>query len=415
MKFAAGSAHWEISEVALSQAIFAAMQVYIPWLAASRGPLADLAMLSLAQSVVWPLAMITQMQLRTIYVVEGERALLPLFVQLRLVGCVFLVASAAIAASMLRSSPLLLSLAVALALVKCVENVADIVHGELQRAMEVSRAARSQTYRCAIFIGVYTVGMVSSGQLLVSLVAALAATAGWVVAVDLRCRGLWRDLLTHTGNLDHVGPTLKAGICLSTAVALSSLAVMAGRWAAMRASDMEALAAAALAGTMASIVALVLGATQQFCFAEARAQLGAGGTAAFRHWCSMVTRRLHLGFAGLTLVWLAGAILSYDFTLPLPGTHFGGSMQKITVTLAGFFLAAGWLAVLCFPDTLLLILKRRYVAVLLIGLLQVAGAVCVSFLLYPLFGWLAIGAAELVRGSLYFVAVRYSGQKLQAA
>ena len=82
MKFAARSAHWEISEVALSQAIFAAMQVYIPWLAASKAPLAELAMLALAQSIVWPLSMIAQLQLRTIYVVQGERSLFPLFVLL---------------------------------------------------------------------------------------------------------------------------------------------------------------------------------------------------------------------------------------------------------------------------------------------------------------------------------------------
>ncbi|MES3004296.1 MAG: hypothetical protein V4787_26635, partial [Pseudomonadota bacterium] len=115
MKAAVRSAHWEFSEVALSQAIFAAMQVYIPWLAASKAPLADLAMLSLAQSIVWPLTMIAQLQLRTIYVVQGERSLLPLFVQLRLGSCVFLVASAAFVTGMLGAGSLLLTLAVALA------------------------------------------------------------------------------------------------------------------------------------------------------------------------------------------------------------------------------------------------------------------------------------------------------------
>jgi hypothetical protein len=206
MKFAARSAQWEVSEVALSEAIFAAMQIYIPWLAAAKAPLADLAMLALAQSIVWPLGMIAQLRLRTIYLVQGERSLFPLYVRLRLVGCLFLVASAAIITGLLRSGSLLLSLAVALALIKCVENLADIMHGELQRAMELSRAARSQTYRCAIFIGVYTVGMVSSGQLLLSLVFALVAIAGWVLAVDMRSRGFWRDLLTYGGGMDHVGP-----------------------------------------------------------------------------------------------------------------------------------------------------------------------------------------------------------------
>jgi hypothetical protein len=406
MKFAAKSAHWEISEVALSQAIFAAMQVYIPWLAASKAPLAELAMLALAQSIVWPLSMIAQLQLRTIYVVQGERSLFPLFVQLRLVGCVFLIASAAIATGMLRSGPLLLSLAVALALIKCVENVADIMHGELQRAMEVSRASRSQTYRCAIFIGVYTVGMVSAGHLVVSLLAAAVAMAGWVLVVDMRPRRFWRDLLTHGGNLDHVGPTLKAGLALSMALALSSLSVMVGRWAAVRAGDTEVLAASALAGTMASIVAVLLVVTQQFCFTQARAQLDVGGIPACRAWCSTVTWRLHMAFAGLTLAWVAAAILVYDFGPPLPGHHLGIGMQNTIVVLAGCFLAGGWLSVLCFTDTLLLFLMRRHAAILFIAMLQVAAAAAASLLLYPLIGWIAIGVAELVRGFVYFVAVR---------
>lgn len=415
MKFAARSAHLEISEVALSQAIFAAMQVYIPWLAASRAPVADLAMLALAQSIVWPLAMISQLQLRAIYVVQGERTLLPLFVQLRLVGCVFLVAAAAIATGMLRSGPLLLFLAVALALIKCVENVADIMHGELQRAMEVSRAARSQIYRCALFIGVYTLGMVLTGQLLVSLVAAAVAMAGWVLVVDMRPRKFWRDLLTHVGHLDHVGPTIKAGLSLSTAVALSSLSVMVGRWAAVRAGDTEVLAASALAGTMASIVAVVLAATQQFSFTQARAQLAVGGMPAFRAWGASVTWRLHIAFAGLTLAWAAAAFLAYDFGPPLPGQHPGVGMGNTVIVLAGCFLAGGWLSVLCFSDTLLLFLTRRHAPILFIAMLQVVAAAAASLLLYPLIGWTAIGIAELVRGLLYFLAVRYSSQKLQAA
>ncbi|WP_141509870.1 polysaccharide deacetylase family protein [Ramlibacter sp. WS9] len=410
----AQSAHWEVSEVALSQTIFAAMQVYIPWLAASKAPLADLATLALAQSIVWPLAMIAQLQLRTIYVVQGERSLLPLFVQLRLAGCVFLVACAAIATGMLHSGPLLLSLAVALALIKCVENVADIMHGELQRAMEVSRGARSQTYRCAIFISVYTVGMVSGGQLLLSLVAAAAAMAAWVVVVDMRPRRFWRDLLTQGGNLDQVGPTLKAGLSLSTALAFSSLSVMVGRWAAVRAGDTEVLAATALAGTMASIVAVVLVATQQYSFTPARAQLDAGGMPAFRAWCRAVTWRLHVAFAGLTLAWVAAAVLVYYFGLPVPGHHLGIGLQHTVVVLAGCFLAGGWLSVLCFADILLQYLMRRHGTILFIAMMQVAAAAAASMLLYPLMGWIAIGIAELVRGLTFIVAVRYTSRLLEA-
>ena len=165
------------------------MQVSIPWLAALTAPLGDLAMLSLAQSVVWPIAMVAQLQLRNIYLVQGERRLLPLFVQLRLAGCVLLIASASIAMGVLHPSPLLFSLALALALIKCVEHVADIMHAELQRAMEIRRAARSQTYRCALFMGVYTAALLISGQLLASMLTALAAMGAWVLLVDMQPAG----------------------------------------------------------------------------------------------------------------------------------------------------------------------------------------------------------------------------------
>lgn len=412
MKSSAGSSHLEISEVALSQAIFAAMQVCIPWLAASRTPLTDLAMLSLAQSVVWPLSMIAQLQLRSIYLVQGEKTLLPLFVQLRLAGCVFLLACASLAMVVLHSGSLLFSLALALALIKCVEHVAEIVHAELQRTTQVARASRSQTVRCAIFIGVYTIGLVISGRLLVSLLAALAAMAGWVALVDLRPGSFWRDLLAHRGGLSHFGPILKAGLALSTAVALSSLSVMVGRWAALRANDMEAVAAAALAGTVASVVAVILASTQQYSFVQARAKLGLGGIPAFRSWSSSVTSRLHMAFATLTVACVAAAIVAHDFALPLPGSH-GGGLKNIVAVLAGSFLAGGWLNVLCFPDTLLLMVLRRHASILLIALLQVGVAICASLFLYPLMGWIAIGVAELARGLCLFVATRYASKRLQ--
>jgi hypothetical protein len=406
--------HRDVPEIVASQAIFGAMQVYIPWLAASKASLADLAMLALAQSIVWPLAMIAQLQLRTIYVVQGERSMLPLFVQLRLAGCVFLVATAAIVTTILHSGPLLLSLAVALAFIKCVENVADIMHGELQRAMEVSRAARSQTYRCAIFIGVYTAAMLSTGQLLASLVLAAVAMAGWVMAVDMRTSWFWRELWTRGSHMEHVGATLRAGLTLSTAVALSSLSVMVGRWAAVRAGDMEVLGASALAGTMASIVAVVLAATQQFSLAQARAQLEGGGMAAFVAWCATVSRRLHAAFAGLTLAWAIAAILVHDFGVPLPGHHLGAAMQDIVLALAGCFLVGGWLSAICFREILLQYLMRRHAAILFVATLQLLAAAAASLLLYPLIGWFAIGVAEFARGLAFVAAVRWTSGQLGA-
>jgi hypothetical protein len=413
MKFGTRLVHSELSEVALSQAIFAATQIYIPWLAASRAPVADLAMLALAQSLVWPMAMVAQMQLRTIYVIQAQQRLLPLFVQLRLGACVLLVVCAALASVLLQRSELLLALTVVLAVMKCVENLADIMQGELQRAMAIGRAARSQTIRCAIFIGVYTACLVASARLVFSLVAAVAGMAAWVAAVDLRPRRIWREVFGRVRDFERVTATFKAGLCLSAAIALTSLSMMVGRWAAMRAGDTRALAACALAGTVASAVAVVLGATLQFSITHARAQFDSGGLRAFRAWTSKaIARRLHLGFGALALAWVIGAVLAYDFTLPLPGRHADRGMQDTVVMLSGCFLVGGWLSVLCFPDTMLLYLLQRHRTILLIGIVQVVAAAGASLVLYPFIGWPAIGVAELVRGSCFVLAVRYSNARL---
>jgi hypothetical protein len=415
MKLTARLVHSEVSEVAISQAAFASMQIYIPWLAASKAPVADLAMLALAQSVVWPLAMIAQMQLRTIYVVQAQASLLPLFVQLRLAGCVMLVICAALAAMVMQSNGLLLALTVALALMKCAENVADILHGELQRAMEIGRAARSQTYRCVIFMVVYTTCLIASAGLVTSIVAALGAMVAWVAAVDMKPRSFWRGTLTHVSQVDQVASTLKAGLCLSVAVALTSLAMMVGRWAAMRAGDTDALAATALAGTIASAVAVVLGATLQFSITHARAHLHGGGMRAFRAWTHTIVRRLHLAFAVLALAWLGAAVLSYDFSLPLPGHQVGRGMLQTVIVLSGCFLVGGWLSVLRFRDTMLLYLLERHRAILLVAALQVAAAAAASLVLYPVLGWLAIGVAELLRGCCFVLGVRYANGRLDSA
>ncbi|MES3004297.1 MAG: hypothetical protein V4787_26640, partial [Pseudomonadota bacterium] len=290
--------------------------------------------------------------------------------------------------------------------------MADIAHGELQRALEVSRASRSQTWRCAIFIGVYTVGLVSSGQLLASLAAACVAMAAWVLAIDMRPRKFWLDLFKHGVRMEHMGPTLRAGLSLSTAVALASLSLMVGRWAAMRAGDLETLAASALAGTMASLVAVIIGATHQFSLTQARSQLAQGGTAALGAWSRAVTWRLHMAFAALVLAWLATAIAVHDFAPALTAHHIRTGLQDTVLVLAGCFLAGGWLSVLCFADTLLLYLMGRNSAILLVAVVQVVTAGTASLLLYPLMGWSAIGVAELLRGLAFIAAMKYVVRRL---
>lgn len=407
MKTTGRSVRWEVSEVALSQAIFGGMQVYIPWLAAVTAPIHDLAMLALAQSVVWPLGIFAQLQLRTLYVVKGQQSLLPLFFRLRLGGCVFLFAATAVSTVLLRSGTLVVHLALALALVKCAELVADILHGECQRAMNASRAARSQTYRCLLFIAAYTIGMVWSGHLLLSLVAGAAAMACWVLAMDLGS-GLRWALSRSQGGLAHAGPTLKAGLMLATGLALTSLSVMVGRWAALLAGDTEVLAASALAGTMASLVAMVLGATGQYTLPSAREHFRRGGTAGLRAWASPVSFRLHLAFAGLAAVWACASFALYAFGTLLPEHRLGAAVQLTTIVLAGCFLAGGWLSVLCFTDSTELYLTQRYTALLGAAVVQVIAAAAASLFLYPLFGWIAIGISELVRGLAFLAVVRFS-------
>lgn len=413
MRDAAASGRGDTIVLAISQVAFAGMQIYIPWLAASRGSLSELAMLSLAQSFVWPLTMLSQLQLRTLYVVRGERALFPLFVQLRLGACVLLIVCCASIAAFLGPGHLLFAIAVALALIKAVENVADIMQSELYRTLNLQPAARSQIWRCAIFIGVYTIVLVLSGDLMIALVSALACIAAWVLAVDMEPRAFWRDVFAQGIRLESILPTVRVGLVLSAAVGLTSLSAMVGRWAAQRAGDTQTVAAAALAGTVGSVVAVVLTATQQYCVAPARLQLLAGGVPAFRRWFSRVTNGIHVLVALLALAWAAVALLAWTGTLPFADRLGTQRLQDTVIVLAGCFIAAGWLTVLCLADLVLLLLRERHAAILLLAVLQVVAAAAVSLLLYPRFGWVAIGIAEMARGLSFIAAVRLDAYRLR--
>lgn len=415
MKAAAASGHGDAIALAISQIAFAGMQIYIPWLAASRGSMAELAMLSLAQSFVWPLAMLSMLQLRTLYVARGEKALFPLFVQLRLGMCVLLIACSAITAAFLGQGYLLFAVAVALALIKSVEAVADIMQSELYRSLNVRPAARSQTWRCAIFIGIYTIVLVLSDDLVIALTAALACIAAWVLAVDMEPRAFWREVLAQGIRLDSILPTVRVGLGLSAAVALTSLSVMVGRWAALRAGDTQTIAAAALAGTVASVVAVVLSATQQYSLAPARVHLLAGGVPAFRRWFSRVTSGIHVLMALLALAWVGAAVLVWTGALPFADRLGTQRLQDTVIVLAGCFIGAGWLTVLCLADTVLLVLHMRYATLLLLGVLQVVAATAVSLVLYPQLGWIAIGIAEIVRSLSFIAAVRFDAYRLRTA
>lgn len=415
MKVAAASGHGDAIALAISQIAFAGMQIYIPWLAASRGSMAELAMLSLAQSFVWPLAMLSMLQLRTLYVARGEKALFPLFVQLRLGMCVLLIACSAITAAFLGQGYLLFAVAVALALIKSVEAVADIMQSELYRSLNVRPAARSQTWRCAIFIGIYTIVLVLSDDLVIALTAALACIAAWVLAVDMEPRAFWREVLAQGIRLDSILPTVRVGLGLSAAVALTSLSVMVGRWAALRAGDTQTIAAAALAGTVASVVAVVLSATQQYSLAPARVHLLAGGVPAFRRWFSRVTSGIHVLMALLVLAWVGAAVLVWTGALPFADRLGTQRLQDTVIVLAGCFIGAGWLTVLCLADTVLLVLHMRYATLLLLGVLQVVAATAVSLVLYPQLGWIAIGIAEIVRSLSFIAAVRFDAYRLRTA
>jgi trimethylamine:corrinoid methyltransferase-like protein len=159
-------------------------------------------------------------------------------------------------------------------------------------------------------------------------------------------------------------------------------------------------------------VAVILGATHQFSITQARTQLAMGGTTAFRAWSGTVTRRLHMAFAGLTLAWLAAAIVAHELGPALPGHHLRSGMQDTVVVLAGCFLAGGWLSALCFADTMLLYLMRRNGPILLVSIFQLGAAAAVSLALYPQLGWVAIGVAEILRGLTFVAATRYVVRRL---
>jgi len=311
----------------------------------------------------------------------------------------------AIVAVFLRQGLLLFAIAVALALIKSVESLSDIMQSERQRTMDLRPVARSQSGRCAIFIAVYTVALVLSGELVTALAAALTCSAAWVIAVDFGPRASFRAAIVQRLSLDDALPALRTGLMLSGAVALTSLAAMVGRWAALRAGDLETVAAAALAGTVASIVAVVVGTTQHYSLAPARSRL-AGGVPAFRRWYRGVTFPLHWAMALLALGWGAVALLSWHDALPFSQRLGSLRLQQTVIVLAGCFIAGGWLCVLCIADTVLLYLQHRYVSILLLAVLQLAAAAAVGLALYPIVGWTAIGAGEIARAFVLFCAVR---------
>lgn len=387
------------------------MQAYIPWFAATRLPIADLALLSLAQSIVWPLAMLTQLQLRNIYLLRSDSDLLPVFYRLRLLGCVVLVFTAAAGAGLTGSGRLLLELALMLAFIKCAEGLADIGLAEFQRTLRPDKAALSQTARCLIFIAVYTVSLTLWRDLVQSLLLALAAMTVWVVVMDLRGTLRLHSSATH-GHPSHTVPDiLSAGLLLSSATALSSVSIMVGRWAAMREGDVTTMAAAALAVTVSSVVAVLLSTCQQFSIPGARRCFSVGGIEACKASLTATTRALHLTFAGLVLAWAGAFLMSRSFGIHLPRLGESSSIMKVTFALAGCYLASGWLGVLHFRESMVLLIEQRNRVVLGIAAAQALVAAAISFIFYPLLGWFAIGLAELGRGCASWMVTTHFARK----
>lgn len=397
------------TSLVISQVAYLVMQAYIPWFAAAtHTPLAELGMLSLAQSIVWPLAMLTQLQLNRIYLLRGDSDLLAVFYRLRLLGSLLLIAGALAGAVLTGSGRLLIELALLLALIKCAEGLADIAHTELYRKLRAEKAARSLTVRCAIFIAIYTVSLTLSGHLAWSLLLSLAAMAVWVVTVDLR------DSMRFQGagprgpaTQEAVRAILGAGVLLSGALALSSVSIMVGRWAAMRAGDVTTMAAAALALTVSSVAAVLLTTCQQYLIPRARQHFLHGGIEACKASLSGGIRALHLAFAGLVVAWGAIFLLATSFQVHLPQLGQSSAVIKVTFALAGCYLVSGWLSVLHFKATMVLLIMQRNGFVLWVAVVQALVAAAISFILYPRVGWTAIGFAELGRSVAAWTATAY--------
>jgi hypothetical protein len=380
----------------ISQVAYAVMQVYIPWFAAAHTPIAEVAMLSLAQSIVWPLAMLTQLQLRRIYLLRSDGDLLAVFYRIRLLGCGFLVVAAVAAAAFTGSGRLLLGLALMLALIKAVEGVSDIGQAEFQRALRPEKAAWTQTVRCAIFIAAYTVSLTLSSNLVWSLMLALAAMSVWVGAIDLR--GTFRPRRLGKHAVHAVPDILRSGVLLSSATALTSVSIMVGRWAAMQEGDVTTMAAAALAATVSSVVALLLSTCQQFSIPGARSRFLSGGVEACKASLSATTRALHFAFAGMVLAWAGAFLVASSYGVSLPRLGESGSLMNVTFALAGCYLVSGWLSVLSFKGTMVLMIAHRHRDVLAVAAMQALVAAAISFTFYPFVGWHAIALAELARG-----------------
>jgi hypothetical protein len=395
----------------IGQAAYVLMQAYIPWFAATQTPIGELGMLSLAQSIVWPLAMLTQMQLNGVYLLRGDGGLLPVFLRLRVLGSALLVVGAVAVAMLTGSGRLLIELALLLALIKCAEGLSDTALMEFHRRFQPERAARTMTVRCGIFVAAYTVCLTLSGNLVLSMLLALAAMTIWVVVIDLR--GTLSFQFLRPDHLDRqvVPGILGAGLMLSTALAISSVSLMVGRWAAMREGDLTTMGAAVLAATVASVVAVLVSTCQQLSLPGGRHHFARAGIEACNASLSPTNRALHIAFAGLILAWAGAYLIASTFGVHLPLLGQGSPMLRVTFALAGCYLVSGWLSVFHFKQTMLLVIAQQNRSIVAIAVVQAMAAAAVSFALYPVVGWLAIALAELARGCATWMAVSYLARR----
>ncbi len=257
----------------------------------------------------------------------------------------------------------------------------------------------------------YTACLTLSKNLVLSLLIALAAMTIWVVAVDLRGTIQLR-LSKPTENARQVVPEiLTAGLMLSAALAITSVSIMVGRWAAMREGDVPAMAAAALAVTVSSVVVVLVSTCQQLSIPSGRHHFVNGGIDACKASFSSTTRALHMAFVGMILAWAGAYVLASSFAIHLPRLGQNSVVLKITFALAGCYLVSGWLSVFHFRETMLLLIAQRSRAILAIAVLQAAAAAVVSFAFYPLVGWFAIALAELARGVISWVTASYLARR----
>jgi len=151
-----------------------------------------------ALAITSPLVPIVRMELRALLAADAARRVsLPVFVRLRMLGAVAMVAVAIVVAALVSRDPLTWQIIAALALMRAVEGGLDLAHGVYERSDRHDLTARSEIVRSGLGLVLLTVSMATLGSL--SLALCTVACTWLVVLVWLDVPAV-RMLTSHDGD-----------------------------------------------------------------------------------------------------------------------------------------------------------------------------------------------------------------------